>query len=112
MFIIFQECYSQYMLIPMDHTQRNHLKAYGIAYKAIQSGGKVEWLLNYKGGSFICPAIPTLQKLAKLGNTYYEDPHNSIRKFDFVMANTPFNVPQSISAIITSWATSTSRLVR
>jgi type I restriction enzyme M protein len=26
-------------------------------------------------------------------NTYYEDPHNSLGRFDFVMANPPFNQP-------------------
>jgi type I restriction enzyme M protein len=28
----------------------------------------------------------------KLGNSYYEDLHHSVKKFDFVMANPPFNV--------------------
>src|SRR5882672_2385949 len=43
----------QYALIPMDLTQTNHLKAYGIAYMMLQQGIKVEWLLNYRGGSFL-----------------------------------------------------------
>ena len=37
----------------MDNTQYNHLKAYGIAYYAIENGVKVDWLLNYQGGSFM-----------------------------------------------------------
>jgi len=41
------------LLIPMDLEQTNHLKAYGIAYHALQRGEKVEWLLNYEGGSFL-----------------------------------------------------------
>jgi hypothetical protein len=41
------------ILIPMDHTQNNHLKAYGIAYWCLEQGYKVEWLLNYKAGSFL-----------------------------------------------------------
>lgn len=42
------------LFIPMDaKTQTNHLKAYGIAYSAMQQGIKVQWLLNYKGGSFV-----------------------------------------------------------
>ncbi|MGL1887756.1 MAG: asparagine synthetase B [Reichenbachiella sp.] len=43
------------IFIPMDGTQTNHLKAYGIAYWVLQSDIKVDWLLNYKGGSFMFP---------------------------------------------------------
>ena len=43
-----------YMLIPMDNTQKNHLKAYGIAYWTLQRDVEVSWLLNYRGGSFMC----------------------------------------------------------
>ena len=39
-------------LIPMDLTQTDHLKSYGVAYWAIEKGYRVEWLLNYRGGSF------------------------------------------------------------
>ncbi len=42
-----------YLLIPMDETQKNHLKAYGIAYWVLQKDIEVNWLLNYRGGSFI-----------------------------------------------------------
>ncbi len=41
------------LLLPMDLTQGNHLKAYGVAYASIAQGRKVEWLLNYRGGSFL-----------------------------------------------------------
>lgn len=41
------------LLVPMDLEQTNHLKAYGIAYHALKRGEKVEWLLNYRGGSFL-----------------------------------------------------------
>ncbi len=41
-----------YILLPMDLSQKNHLKAYGIAYWQLAKGGKIDWLLNYKGGSF------------------------------------------------------------
>src|SRR5260221_6167224 len=37
----------------MDGSQRNHLKAYGIAYYILKNGGEVDWLLNYRGGSFL-----------------------------------------------------------
>jgi len=41
------------LLIPMDKGQRNHLKAYGITYYALQKDVPVDWLLNYRGGSFL-----------------------------------------------------------
>lgn len=42
-----------YLLIPMDESQDNHLKAYGIAYWTLQRDVEVTWLLNYRGGSFM-----------------------------------------------------------
>jgi len=41
------------VLIPMDLTQTDHLKSYGVAYWALEKGYRVEWLLNYRGGSFM-----------------------------------------------------------
>ena len=41
------------LLIPMDDTQTDHLKAYGVCYRALDAGNKAEWLLNYRGGSFL-----------------------------------------------------------
>jgi hypothetical protein len=41
------------LLIPMDETQTNHLRAYGIAFSVLTKGGKSQWLLNYRGGSFL-----------------------------------------------------------
>lgn len=43
----------QKLLIPMDLTQTNHLKAYGIAFWILEADLEVEWLLNYRGGSFL-----------------------------------------------------------
>jgi hypothetical protein len=48
-----QSLAQQYLLIPMDLTQRNHLRAYGVAFHTLQAGDKVNWLLNYRGGSFL-----------------------------------------------------------
>lgn len=45
--------FASYLFIPMDLTQKNHLKAYGIAFMSITKGVDVSWLLNYKGGSFM-----------------------------------------------------------
>jgi len=41
------------ILIPMDLTQTDHLKAYGITFHALEDGLKADWLLNYRGGSFM-----------------------------------------------------------
>lgn len=40
------------LLVPMDDAQTDHLKAYGVVYRAIRGGAHAEWLLNYRGGSF------------------------------------------------------------
>ncbi|MDW8058437.1 MAG: asparagine synthetase B, partial [Bacteroidia bacterium] len=44
--------YAQYILIPMDETQTQHLRAYGLVYALLTRGVPVDWLLNYRGGSF------------------------------------------------------------
>jgi hypothetical protein len=41
------------ILIPMDLSQTDHLKAYGITFRALMNGIKADWLLNYRGGSFL-----------------------------------------------------------
>ena len=56
-FILFftsiQDLYCQKLLIQMDLAQTNHLKAYGIVYWSLKEGNDWDWLLNYRGGSFI-----------------------------------------------------------
>ncbi len=49
------------IFIPMDEKQSNHLKAYGIAYWILRSEMEVDWLLNYRGGSFMCKFHPAIQ---------------------------------------------------
>ena len=50
------------LMIPMDVTQKNHLKAYGIAYWVLEQQEEVEWLLNYKGGSFLMNDYENIEK--------------------------------------------------
>ena len=45
--------FSQKMLIPMDQSQNDHLKSYGVAFYALTKDINIEWLLNYRGGSFL-----------------------------------------------------------
>lgn len=63
---IAQPATAQYLLAPMDNAQSNHLKAYGLAYWTLQRGETVEWLLNYRGGSFLLPDGETVRREAAL----------------------------------------------
>ena len=50
---VFPGAAQQKLLIHMDMGQTDHLKAYGIAYWSLTKGVEVDWLLNYRGGSFM-----------------------------------------------------------
>ena len=54
--------FSQQILIHMDLQQTDHLKAYGVAYWALEQGINIEWLLNYRGGSFLMDHYPALER--------------------------------------------------
>ncbi|MDQ3050008.1 MAG: asparagine synthetase B [Bacteroidota bacterium] len=72
LFVVFSASAS-YVLIPMDETQKNHLKAYGIAYWELQhQGGELEWLLNYKGGSFLFQYSKTIEKECNIRGVSYK----------------------------------------
>ncbi|HTK46649.1 MAG TPA: hypothetical protein VL328_01565 [Gemmatimonadaceae bacterium] len=58
--------HAQRLLVPMDDGQTDHLKAYGLTYGAIKAGVQAEWLLNYRGGSFLLPDAPELRRRAAL----------------------------------------------
>jgi hypothetical protein len=60
------------LLIPMDDSQRNHLKSYGIAYWVIQNGVDVQWLLNYRGGAFLMPYDEKIKSECDLRGVSYE----------------------------------------
>lgn len=61
-----------YMLLPMDNSQKNHLKAYGIAYWVLDKDIPIEWLLNYRGGSFAFVHHPDFEKECILRGIGYE----------------------------------------
>ena len=63
---------AQQLLVPMDDAQTNHLKAYGLTYHALKAGMKAEWLLNYRGGSFLLPDEPELRRRATLDGIVVE----------------------------------------
>ena len=60
------------ILVPMDLSQANHLKAYGLAYYILEKGENVKWLLNYRGGSFLLPDRPAFALEAQLRNVRIE----------------------------------------
>ena len=73
--LIFLSChaYAAKLFIPMDADgQANHLKAYGIAYAALIKQIPVDWLLNYKGGSFCMDQIESMERMCKLRGVTYE----------------------------------------
>lgn len=63
---------AQDFVIPMDESQTNHLKAYGVAFWALQQGAQVEWLLNYRGGSFLMPASASAEAELRIRGVSFE----------------------------------------
>ena len=61
-----------YLLLHMDEKQKEHLKAYGIAYWALENGVDVDWLLNYRGGSFALEYSPLIEGECKIRGVSYE----------------------------------------
>ncbi len=62
----------QDILIPMDTRQSDHLKAYGVTYWTLSRGIEVDWLLNYRGGSFLVGAFPELEQELRIRGVYFE----------------------------------------
>mgnify|MGYP002859364935 CR=1 FL=1 len=60
------------LLVSMEPSQTNHLKAYGIAYRHLLNGKELDWLLNYRGGSFLFNYEPGLEDECKQKNVSYE----------------------------------------
>ena len=56
----------------MDESQSNHLKAYGISYWTLENGITIEWLLNYRGGSFLYPNLQTIQDELSIRGVKYQ----------------------------------------
>lgn len=57
---------AQQILVPMDESQQNHLRAYGLTYLALKNGDRAEWWINYRGGSFLLPDSPAIRRKAAL----------------------------------------------
>lgn len=72
MFVMVVPARASYLLIPMDESQTNHLKAYGIAYWILTYEVEVSWLLNYRGGSFMVKYTKSFQDECTLRGVSYE----------------------------------------
>jgi hypothetical protein len=86
---------AQRLLVPMDDAQQNHLKAYGLTYNAIKAGVTAEWLLNYRGGSFLLGDTPELRRQAGLAGITIEsvDPSRLAAIRTEIAANNMESVP-------------------
>ena len=60
------------ILIPMDEEQKDHLKSYGIAFWTLKNGEEVDWLLNYRGGSFMMKYTKNVEDECKIRGVSYE----------------------------------------
>jgi hypothetical protein len=60
------------ILIPMDESQKNHLKSYGIAFWLLKQKQEVQWLLNYNGGSFMFQYSQEAERECKVRGVSYE----------------------------------------
>jgi hypothetical protein len=67
---------AQHLLVPMDDSQTNHLKAYGLTFNALRDGNKAEWFINYRGGSFLLPDLPEVRKRATLDGILFTPTDN------------------------------------
>ncbi|MDC6386766.1 asparagine synthetase B [Flagellimonas taeanensis] len=67
------QSFASVILIPMDaEGQENHLKAYGITYWVLSKQQKVQWLLNYRGGSFLLPDGDAIRKECQIRGVSFE----------------------------------------
>jgi len=62
----------QQAFIPMDASQTNHIKAYGIIFNHLTDGYTAKWLLNYRGGSFLTTVDNEILKKSRLRNVTIE----------------------------------------
>jgi len=65
--------HAQKILIPMDLKQTDDLKAYGIAYWALTKNIEVDWLLNYRGGSFMLDGVEAVAAECRIRGVLFED---------------------------------------
>jgi len=73
LFFISNTIWASFIYIPMSNeNQKNHLKAYGIVYYALENGLKAKWLLNYDGGAFLIENNEVVEKECKIRGVSYQ----------------------------------------
>ena len=72
-FSTFYSAEAQKILIPMDFAQTDHLKSYGLAYWILEKGQTVDWLLNYRGGSFMCDYNNLIEAECRVRGVFFEN---------------------------------------
>lgn len=71
--LISNSLWASFLYVPMSNeNQKNHLKAYGIVYYALENGLKSKWLLNYDGGAFLLENNNSLEKECKIRGVSYQ----------------------------------------
>jgi hypothetical protein len=65
-------CRAASILIPMDDVQKDHLKSYGIAFWVLKNNQEVDWLLNYRGGSFMLAYSKAVEDECKIRGVSFE----------------------------------------
>lgn len=81
------------ILVPMDESQKDHLKAYGVAYWALENKIILEWLLNYQGGSFLFPQNASIEEqLVIKGISYRILPDVKVKQIKSEIANPEVNM--------------------
>lgn len=71
-FLLATAAQAAYILIPMDINQKDHLKAYGVAYWVLKHDLEVHWLLNYRGGSFMIKDAKEIENECSIRGVTFE----------------------------------------
>jgi len=76
------------LLINMDLSQTDHLKAYGITFNALQDGMVGDWLLNYRGGSFMFDYSEQLAMRCRIKGVSFQQlsPQEAAQIYSFVQS--------------------------
>ena len=77
------------ILIYMDLQQTDHLKAYGITFNALNDGNKADWLLNYRGGSFMLDYSEKIEMRCRLKGVAFQTLSNeeAVQIYSFVQSD-------------------------